>query len=342
MMTRCSHACSFSNQRCFRLALKARPVRSTSAGLLLSPNHGGLTFGEFVLQLIGPSFATWAEVLHDGRQVLPGVEDCLDHLQQHSIPMAIVSNSPCESPNAAKRLERLGLAQKHFENVVTSGDQARRYLEKLISEAAPVRLRCVFISHANHAERGTWSPEELRSMGVELVSNMDECDFVLANGVQVCYKGTLSEIESNFEADASDWGVFGVVLQAAAKAQRPLIIANPDCVVHRRNGVLANCPGQFAKKYSASGGEHLYVFGKPNPEIFREASRPLELAGARRICHVGDSLVHDVSGAAGAGFDSVLVRSGIHAPELQGMSVSDLCRRKGVPHPTFSMSTFHW
>ena len=179
-------------------------------------------------------------------------------------------------------------------------------------------------------------------MGLELVASVDECDFVLANGVQVCYKGTLSEITSNYESDASDCAVFKTVLQAAAKAQRPLIIANPDCIVHRKNGVTVNCPGQFAKQYSASGGEHLYVFGKPGPEIFREASRTLELSGARRICHVGDSLCHDVSGAAGAGFASVLVRSGIHAPELQGMSVSELCRRKGTPYPTFAMSSFRW
>ena len=282
------------------------------------------------------------KVLHDGREVLPGVQDCLDQLHQRGIPMAIVSNSPCESPNALLRLESLGLATDYFTNVVTSGDQAKRYLEALISEAAPVRLRCVFISHADHAERGTWSPEQLRSMGMELVSSIEECDFILANGVQVCYKGTLSEIESNYESDASDWGVFGKVLETAAKGQRPLIISNPDCVVHRKNGVLANCPGQFAKKYSASGGKHLYVFGKPGKEIFREASRALEVCGARRICHVGDSLIHDVGGAAGAGFDSVLVCGGIHAPELQGMSVSDLCRRKGAPCPTFTMSTFHW
>eukprot|EP00439_Symbiodinium_sp_Y106_P064152 s181_g10.t1 len=281
-------------------------------------------------------------VLHDGRELLPDVKECLDQLQRRNIPMAIVSNSPCESPKAALRLERIGLMNEYFQSLVTSGDQAKRYLEKLISEAAPVRLSCLFISHADHVERGTWSPEELRSMGLELVASVDDCDFVLANGVQVCYKGTLSEVQSDYESDASDWSVFGTVLQAAAKAQRPLIIVNPDCVVHRNNGVTVNCPGQFAKKYSALGGEHLYIFGKPNPEIFREASRHLELSGARRICHIGDSLCHDVSGAADAGFASALVSSGIHAPELQSMSLSDLCRRKGVPYPTFAMSSFRW
>ena len=69
------------------------------------------------------------EVLHDGRDVLPGVRDCLEQLQQRSIPMAIVSNSPCESPKAALRLERLGLLQKDlFRDVVTSGDQATHAL----------------------------------------------------------------------------------------------------------------------------------------------------------------------------------------------------------------------
>ncbi|CAE7226431.1 hypothetical protein AK812_SmicGene25681 [Symbiodinium microadriaticum] len=142
-------------------------------------------------------------VLHDGRELLPDVKECLDQLQRRSIPMAIVSNSPCESARAALRLERIGLMNEYFQSLVTSGDQAKRYLEKLISEAAPVRLSCLFISHADHVERGTWSPEELRSMGLELVASVDECDFVLANGVQVCYKGTLSEVESDYESDAN-------------------------------------------------------------------------------------------------------------------------------------------
>ena len=240
-----------------------------------TPTHSlALLLVEGALRLV---FVCGAEVLHDGRELLPDVKECLDQLQRRRIPMAIVSNSPCESARAALRLERIGLMNEYFQSLVTSGDQAKRYLEKLISEAAPVRLSCLFISHADHVERGTWSPEELRSMGLELVASVDECDFVLANGVQVCYKGTLSEVESGYESDASDWSVFGTVLQAAAKAQRPLIIANPDCVVHRNNGVTENCPGQFAKKYAALGGEPFVHFWKAPP---RDLPRSLEAAGA--------------------------------------------------------------
>ncbi|CAJ1394589.1 unnamed protein product [Effrenium voratum] len=179
-----------------------------------------------------------------------------------TVALAIVSNSPCEAQKAQSRVEDLGLRPEDFVSFVTSGDLAKRHLQLLISEAAPARLRCLFISHEDHLQRGTWSPEELRIMGLELVASAQDADFILANGVQVCNKGTLSEQRSTFESDAS-WEVFGSVLQQAAELQRPLIIANPDCVVHRADGTAFNCPGCFAKKYTAFGGSRLFVFGKP-------------------------------------------------------------------------------
>ncbi|CAJ1415129.1 unnamed protein product [Effrenium voratum] len=280
-------------------------------------------------------------VLHDGKRLLPDTLDCLAELRQRKVALAIVSNSPCEAQKAQSRVEDLGLRPEDFVSFVTSGDLAKRHLQLLISEAAPARLRCLFISHEDHLQRGTWSPEELRIMGLELVASAQDADFILANGVQVCNKGTLSEQRSTFESDAS-WEVFGSVLQQAAELQRPLIIANPDCVVHRADGTAFNCPGCFAKKYTAFGGSRLFVFGKPGRDIFREAAAALKTAGAKHICHVGDSLVHDVGGAAAAGFDSVLVKGGIHAAELQQHSISELCVRKAVPMPNFSVPRFRW
>ena len=75
-------------------------------------------------------------------------------------------------------------SREDFANLVTSGDLVKRHLQKLVSEAAPARLRCLYISHEEHAQRGTWSPEELRTLGLELVATVEECDFILANGVQ--------------------------------------------------------------------------------------------------------------------------------------------------------------
>eukprot|EP00968_Pinguiococcus_pyrenoidosus_P018553 scaffold1951_cov258-Pinguiococcus_pyrenoidosus.AAC.22 len=62
------------------------------------------------------------------------------------------------------------------------------------------------------------------------------------------------------------------------------------------------------------GGKVKY-YGKPNASIFEVAMRELDVPKSR-IAHVGDSLHHDVQGAANAGVDSIFISSGIHGATL--------------------------
>ena len=61
---------------------------------------------------------------------------------------------------------------------------------------------------------------------------------------------------------------------------------------------------------------------------------------------VGDSLRHDILGAAAAGLDSLfVVESGVHKndlAEVSGVSVERLAAAEGVPVPTFVMRKFRW
>ena len=60
------------------------------------------------------------------------------------------------------------------------------------------------------------------------------------------------------------------------------------------------------------------LVGKPHAAIYERALGALERAGVdrARVAAVGDSMHHDVAGAAAAGVDSVLVAGGVHAAEL--------------------------
>jgi ribonucleotide monophosphatase NagD (HAD superfamily) len=70
-------------------------------------------------------------------------------------------------------------------------------------------------------------------------------------------------------------------------------------------------PGAFAQRYAEAGGEVRYV-GKPWPAVYRAALPVLDLPPARALA-VGDSLEHDVAGAAPFGVDGALVMGGVHA-----------------------------
>ena len=120
---------------------------------------------------------------------------------------------------------------------------------------------------------------------------------------------------------------------------------------------LAIMPGTLARWYEAMGGS-ARLMGKPDPGIFNVAA---QIVGAdvprERILVVGDSLVHDVAGAACAGMRSLFVAGGIHAAAL-GMAaagwgeedvygppaeaVAALAASEGAPEPDYSTSYLRW
>ncbi|GFR42665.1 hypothetical protein Agub_g3602, partial [Astrephomene gubernaculifera] len=93
----------------------------------------------------------------------------------------------------------------------------------------------------------------------------------------------------------------------------PLIVANPD-VVTVDGSQLVPMPGSLAAVYGGAGGR-VVLMGKPAALIYSAAGAALGL-GPGELLAVGDSLEHDIAGAAAAGIDSLLIAGGIHAGEL--------------------------
>ncbi len=98
-------------------------------------------------------------------------------------------------------------------------------------------------------------------------------------------------------------------------------------------------PGALAEAY-ALRGEDVAYYGKPHLPVFRGLERALGLAGAR-IVLIGDSLEHDIDGAARAGWDSVFVWGGLHRAEIDPAdiagSIAELARAHGVAPPTHAI-----
>jgi ribonucleotide monophosphatase NagD (HAD superfamily) len=71
--------------------------------------------------------------------------------------------------------------------------------------------------------------------------------------------------------------------------------------------------------------------GKPYPSIYRHAARLI--GSPQRILCIGDSAEHDVAGGRNAGFQTLLVMTGVSA----GLAPSQI-----HPMPDFLMDDFRW
>ncbi|MCY1239235.1 HAD hydrolase [compost metagenome] len=97
--------------------------------------------------------------------------------------------------------------------------------------------------------------------------------------------------------------------------------------------------GRIADLYEELGGKVRWI-GKPFADIYALALDFLGHPDPTRVCAIGDSIEHDIAGAANAGLHSVLVTTGIleHA-------VDEERRRLFAEHgasPDFILPKFHW
>ena len=143
-----------------------------------------------------------------------------------------------------------------------------------------------------------------------------------------------------------DLGPYRALLEDAVARNAPMLCANPDQKTIDVDGVTPLfMPGTMADAYRAMGGE-VVLYGKPGVSHFAAALRAAGVDDAGRALMVGDSLRHDVLGAAAAGLDSLfVVETGVHAQDLadvSGAGVAHLAAAEGAPVPTFVMRKFRW
>ncbi len=105
--------------------------------------------------------------------------------------------------------------------------------------------------------------------------------------------------------------------------RRPLVIANPDLVAPREEGLTLE-PGFWAHDAMDRAGIRAHFFGKPYRAAFDAAIARL---GGGRLAMVGDTLHTDILGGRAAGLDTVLVADhGLFA----GLPIEDFIVRSGI------------
>jgi HAD superfamily hydrolase (TIGR01459 family) len=223
-------------------------------------------------------------VLRDGRGPYPAAPETLSALKARGSKIIILSNSGKRSQENSVRLAATGFDASSWDWFLTSGETAWWMMQKEASHTG----KCLLISRD-----GDISP--LKGLDIERTDEAEEADIVLI---------------AASEGDVHPLAHYQALLEPATKRGTPCLCTNPDRVMLTPEGGTAFGAGRIAELYEELGGKVRWI-GKPFPDIYDLALEFLGDMPRDRVCCIGDSVEHDIAGAAGAGFASVLVTTGI-------------------------------
>jgi HAD superfamily hydrolase (TIGR01459 family) len=256
-------------------------------------------------------------VLRDGEAAYVGAALALARLKAEGKTIVILSNSGRSGPFNADRLVRLGFDSGSFDRFVTSGDVALALLES-------GRLQ---IDRTKHIRSLTISSSDDHSLadklGFSSVTSAADADLVIISGS---------------ESERISLEAYRTLLQPAAKRGVPCICTNPD--LHKLVGnTLFPAAGAIAALYEEMGGVVTRI-GKPYIDIYQHALALCHYPKKTRIVCIGDSLEHDILGAATFGIDSVLARTGVQAQVSESALLLQMQEAQVVPR--YLLRSFVW
>ncbi len=271
------------------------------------------TLGEVAGSFDAIVFDQWG-VLHDGSAPYPGAVEAVRALHEAGTRLAVLSNSGRRAgPNAA-RITGLGFAGDLFERVMTSG-------EALWQDIASGRLSFPRLCPVARAPDD--AVEWADGLAVSLTDDPDSADAILLMGLP----------------DDEGAGAAEATLAQALLRGIPVLCTNPDRASPRAGGTVVVSPGALAHAHAKAGGT-VHFYGKPHAPVFSAVESALGLPPARLLM-VGDSLEHDIAGAAAAGWSTAFVRGGLHAAAFDDgdptATIARLAREAAAPLPTFSL-----
>ncbi|MEO8442616.1 MAG: TIGR01459 family HAD-type hydrolase [Betaproteobacteria bacterium] len=266
------------------------PVRVAGAdfgGVIALPG-----FGELARAYDGFILDQWG-VLHDGTRPYAGAAECLARLRAAGKRIVVLSNSGKREAENVSLMARMGFEPCLFDRFVSAGEDARRAIETRANAFhRGLGSRCyVFTRDGDHAL--------LEGIGLELVESVDAAEFLVVLGSDSPRRGC-----ADYEPE----------LVAGISRKLPMICANPDVWRFSAHGMI-EAAGVLARRYQALGGMVFY-HGKPYPAIYDACFDALAGCARERILAVGDSIEHDVLGAARVGLACALIAGGVHAGEL--------------------------
>jgi HAD superfamily hydrolase (TIGR01459 family) len=265
-------------------------------------------------------------VLHDGMRPYPGALDCLERLHEAGKHVVVLSNSGRREAANVRLMEEMGFPARLFDRMVSAGEDAR---EAIVARANPFHAK---LGRRCYAFTRAGDRSILEGVGLAFVDDVEEADFLAVIGIDSPRRGL-----ADYEAE----------LRAGRARGLPMLCANPDLARFHPEG-LVDAPGVLARRYEELGGDVFY-HGKPYPAIYASCLAALGHCAPERVIAVGDSIEHDILGAARAGLPSAFIVGGIHAQELGalpgGEPDPDLWsefERRAVARPDYRLPAFIW
>lgn len=222
-------------------------------------------------------------VLYRGHEPLAEAAETMSRLRSLGKRLAFVTNNSGRTPEAvAERLGSMGI-EAHPDEVETSALTTAAVL-------AERGVRSAFVVGEEGIVRA------LREAGIDVDPNEtggDEPEMV--DAVVVGW---------DRQADYEKLRVASVLVERGAS----LVATNPDASFPAADGMDWPGAGALLAAIETTTGVRGDVIGKPHPPLLRAAH---ERAGGGRPLVIGDRLDTDIAGAAGLGWDSLLVLTGI-------------------------------
>ena len=269
-------------------------------------------------------------VLHNGEHVYDGVIDCLAEMQARKKEVIILSNSGKRAAQNRQILADLGIGPDLYNQIVTSGEITWEGLKNQDDGFfRKIGATCYLMSRGGDVSI-------IEGSGVTAVDSIDDADFLLISGSDMPEKN----IVDNYEP----------MLRKAVRRRLKAICANPDT-----RGIIGNSfmqgPGLIARRYEDFGGVVHYI-GKPHQPIYRHCIKLLQdkQIYPGETVMIGDTMAHDIIGAASVGIDTCLVSHGIHygnfktckTPAEVDRALNTLILQYNNVRPTYLVDRLKW
>ena len=187
----------------------------------------------------------------------------------------------------------MGLEEKYYSKVYTSGEAALNYLtlnfkDKTFFHIGPPRDFGLF--------------NDFKKKKIQKIS---EANYLLCTGL--------------FDEQDKELSYYKTLLKN--QIDKIMICTNPDLIVDRGQE-REFCAGSVAKVFEEIGGTVEY-FGKPHPKVYNLAAN----INNKKVFCIGDNLNTDIKGANNQNFASLLITNGIHRQEVENENFEKIMKK---------------
>lgn len=218
-------------------------------------------------------------VVYVGRHAVAGAAEALVEAEALGMHLAFITNSAARPPaEVGAHLRELGIPARDAE-VVTSAQAAARMMAGLVPAGSPV-----------YVIGGAGLETALRERGLEPVTtpDADPVGVVQGYGPEMPWRQVIN----------------GAIL---VREGLPWVASNLDLTIPTARGIAPG-NGALVDLVARFSGRSPEVAGKPERPLFDET---IMRVGGERPLMVGDRLDTDIEGARRAGWDSLLVMTGV-------------------------------